>query len=303
MSELTVLRNSQPASQNGALVYIASLNTPSGQRTMYQALNRIADLAIPGSNIDNFPWSLLRYSEVAAIRAKLSAMFKPATVNKMLSALRSTIKSCWRLGQITSDEYMRTVDIGNVRGSTLPSGRQLSIGEIKAIMDVCSPRDAAIIAVLYGGGLRVGELVSLQFSDWDGEVLKVTGKGNKERTAHLRNGGSRAIEAWLDTRGTQDGYLFLSQTKSGIIKHGGMLSTQAVAFMLLRRGKEAGIDKFSPHDLRRTFVSHLLNAGASLNVVAGMAGHANVNTTSRYDMRGEEVKAKASELLHVPYDR
>ena len=73
--------------------------------------------------------------------------------------------------------------------------------------------------------------------------------------------------------------------------------------MLQKRGKEAALKPFSPHDLRRTFVSDLLEAGADIATVAKMAGHANVQTTARYDRRPEQAKRKAGRLLHVPYQR
>jgi len=79
------------------------------------------------------------------------------------------------------------------------------------------------------------------------------------------------------------------------------MTDQAVLWILCKRAAQARVTRFSPHDLRRTFISTLLDAGADLATVQRLAGHATIQTTARDDRRGEVAKRKAVELLHVPY--
>jgi site-specific recombinase XerD len=310
----------RPASLNPALVYLAGLNTSTGRSTMRQALETTASLASGGRcTVETMPWHALRFQHTQAIRARLAEMHKPATVNKMLSALRGTLKAAWKLGQMSAEDYQRAVDIKSIRGETLPAGRELTPGEIAAILDTCAQdpgpagvRDAAIFSLLYAGGLRRSEVVALDLMSYDPDTgqLKVHGKGRKERIVWINNGAKDALSDWLTIR-PQDpehdseggGPLFFPILKSGRIVAGDRLTEQAIYNMLKKRAKEAGVKDFSPHDLRRTFVSDLLDAGADIATVQKMAGHANVTTTARYDRRPEEAKRKAAGLLHVPYRR
>ncbi len=128
--------------------------------------------------------------------------------------------------------------------------------------------------------------------------------------AYAPAGCRAALEAWLPVRATETGPLFVPIGKGGKDKDGNgksgrlaerKMTDQAVLYILRKRGQQAGLAAFSPHDLRRTFIGDLLEAGADIATVQQMAGHANVQTTARYDRRGERVKKKAAELLHVPF--
>lgn len=196
-----------------------------------------------------------------------------------------------------------------MRGTTLPRGRALKPGELRALFQVCAAdrmpagvRDAALLAVLYGGGLRRSEVVALEVADYDADADSLTvraGKGNKARLCYTAEGSQPKLLAWLALRGAAAGPLFCPIRKDGTLVVRGM-SADAVRKLLRKRAKEAGVAAFSPHDLRRTMISDLLDAGADLSTVQQLAGHAQVQTTARYDRRGETAKRKAAKLLHVP---
>jgi site-specific recombinase XerD len=316
---------------NPAAVYLASLR-PSGRRTMLQKLNEIAEIVSPpiSASASNevernnragagtgkhtaftLPWHQLRYQHTAAIRAVLQERYKPATANTALSALRQVLKTAWRLGQMSAEEYQRAADQPVVKGQSLLRGRALAGGELAALINACyqddSPigfRDAALVAVLYAGGLRRSEIAKLDLENFDEETGALTilgGKGGKDRICYMGT-GSDALSDWLKIRGKAPGPLFYPIRRGGHIeKH--RMTEQSVLYILQKRGKEAGVKAFSPHDIRRTFISDLLDAGADIATVQKLAGHAGVQTTARYDRRGEVTKKQAAGKLHLPYNR
>ncbi len=307
---LTTSKTVARIDQNAAAIYLTSLNSESGRRTMRQVLNVCAGLLSDNADALSFDWSLLRFQHVAAIRSKLTEVYKPATVNKTLAALRGVLRSAWQSGQMSAEDFQKAASVKGVKGETLPAGRELTQGEITALMSDCEhdttnagARDAAIIGLMYSCGLRREEVVTLDLSDYDNESgrLVVRGKGNKERIAWLTGGAARAVSDWLTVRGDDPGALFVAVNKSGRITSYKHMTPKTIYSMLAKRASEAGVKSFSPHDMRRTFVSDLLDAGADITTVSKMAGHANVTTTARYDRRPEEAKRKAASLLHVPY--
>ena len=309
MTNLTNLTPERP-DQNAAAVYLASL-APGSRRTMQGALAQIAEMIAGTRDPFALDWSALRFQHTAAIRTALAARMSAANANKHLAALRGALKSAWRLQQMTAEDYQRARDIAAIKGERLPRGRALTGGEIAGLLNACAhdpsaagARDAALISIMRVCGLRRAELAGLELADYDAATgaLKVMGKGNKERSAPITQGAADALQDWLDVRGTHPGALFHPITKGGSIERRHM-TAQAIYDVLAKRAQEAGITNLSPHDFRRTFVSDLLDAGADIATVQRLAGHANVQTTSRYDRRGEAAKRKAVDMLHVPYSR
>lgn len=292
-----------------ANVYLARL-APTGRRVQAAALARIADLVSGGeADAQTLPWGQLRYAHSHAVRAHLGETYAPATANRMLAALRGVLREAWRLGQMTSEEYTRAVDLPAVRGERLPAGRAVSAGELAALFASCgsSPggvRDAALIAVLYGTGVRRSEAVALDLADVDlaaGSVTVRHGKGGKARITYLPAGAVAAVTAWLELRGAETGPLFWPVRRGGHLQHGRRMSGQAIREILHRRAATANVAALGPHDCRRSAAGDMLEAGADISIVARILGHSSITTTAGYDRRPEAAKARAAGLLHVPY--
>ena len=324
---LITLPEQPPTESNPASCYLAGLQSKASRRAMKTHLDTIAALALHGRSVlseiterrygsrnpyrdlcFDFPWHQLRREHTVAIKAHLAEHFSPAGANVRLSALKGVLRECWRLNLIPAEDYNRAVDLKGVKGTRLLKGRALSQGEIRALFLVCGAdkgpigrRDAAILAVLYGTGLRRSEAVTLDVSDVDPETgtLTVRGKGNKDRECPLPAGTRIALDTWIQIRGDADGSLFTVVRKGGHVESG-RLTSHSIHDILRKRAQEAGITDCSPHDLRRSFISDLLDAGADVLMVQELAGHAQPTTTKKYDRRPAAARRKAVELLHVP---
>lgn len=309
-AEIESFRAGYAADRNPALVYLASL-APSSRRPIGQSLGVIASI-LGAEDYTTVAWGALRYQHAQAIRTQLAERYGASTANRHLSALRGVLKEAWRLGYMLAEDYQRAIDLKPIRGQKVKqaeSGRHLASGELKGLVDACNDgtkaglRDAAIIAVGYGCGLRRSEIAKLDLADYEAEQgsLRIrAGKGNKDRVAYLPGGAAAALNAWLDVRGRETGALFYSIRKGDHVEAKG-LTDQAIYNILASRAEGAGVKAFTPHDLRRTFAGDLLDAGEDISTVQKMMGHSNANTTAGYDRRDSRAKKKAASRLHVPY--
>ncbi len=203
------------------------------------------------------------------------------------------------------DQYHRAIDIRRVPEENGVAGRALDTDELRSLFTVCdadpSPaglRDAALIAVLYCTGMRRNEVVVLRTEDYDPKqaAFKIRGKGNKTRLAFLTDDARKRLSSWLNLRGQSTGPLFVSVDKAGTLGTES-LRGQSIRYILQSRAAEAAITPFSPHSMRRTMATHLLDRGADLAIVQKMLGHRHLSTTALYDKRGEAAKRRAVQGL------
>jgi integrase/recombinase XerC len=162
----------------------------------------------------------------------------------------------------------------------------LEEGEVEALLDmpgdgVPAVRGRAILEMLYGTGLRCAELVGLDLGevDFEGRMVRVLGKGGKERIVPFGGRARDALRSWLPVRERLfrgDEALFLNQK-------GGRLTDRSVRNLLARRLKQVAFArKVSPHTLRHSFATHLLERGADLRSIQELLGHTSLSTTQRY---------------------
>lgn len=292
-------------------VYLARLGSGS-RRGMHEALGTIATFLSGGTVGPNETnWASIRYNDTYAVRGWLVNKYSPNTAKRMLAALRGVLKECWRLGMMPYEEFAKASDIAPVHGESEPSGRALSVEELGKLFDAChtdaSPagiRDGAILGMLYGLGLRRSELVALDLADYNPEqgIVAVHGKGNKPRLGYTLEVVKILIEAWLHLRGDWPGPMFCPINKGGIISQG-RFTPQGLALVVKKRAAGAQVDTLSCHDLRRSFITHLLSSGADISTVQRLAGHRQVTTTVLYDRRGEDAKLKTAQLLTMPINK
>ncbi|MDQ1610316.1 MAG: integrase/recombinase XerD [Pyrinomonadaceae bacterium] len=293
---------------NPAACYLAVLQ-PSGRRSTAARLDRVARFF--KATLGTLRWHELRFEHVVAVRAYLqSQKLSPSTVNMTLSALRGVARAAKGLGQISVEHYDAIREVKGVRGSVLPAGRALARTEISVLLDACAAdetpagaRDACLVGLL-ASGLRRAEATALTVADVGIErgSLRVRGKGQKERLVPLDAGVERAIEGWLAVRGLRAGALLCPVRKDGhvTVRH---LSGTSVYLALRRRARQAGLAHLSPHDLRRTLVSNMLDRGANIETVRDLCGHTDVSTTARYKRGGEHAKKMVIGMLNLPWPR
>jgi integrase/recombinase XerD len=218
----------------------------------------------------------------------------PSSIARALVSIRSLHRFLSTEG-VTASDPAADVEVPKV-----PQGlpKALTEAEVEALIaavggdDAAARRDRAMLEVLYGSGLRISELVGLSLADadLDGDLLRVHGKGGKERVVPVGRMAHRALVDWLAAggrpsmeperwarRGDAEA-LFLNQ-------RGGRLSRQGAWAIIRAHGERAGLgDRLTPHVLRHSCATHMLDHGADIRTVQELLGHASISTTQIYTL-------------------
>ena len=214
--------------------------------------------------------------------------YTKSTTARKLATLRSFYKFLIRRGLVAVNPLLtiRTPKQEKRLPKCLDLEQVQKLLEAPGDGDILAARDKAMLEVLYSSGIRVSELVELDISDMDLQegILRVRGKGRKDRLTPIGSQAIKAVQRYFELRAidtkSQQGH---HTTRVFLNKHGETLSTRSVRRKLDKYLVEAGLDPgISPHTLRHSFATHLLNNGADLRSVQELLGHQSLSTTQIY---------------------
>jgi site-specific recombinase XerD len=279
---------------------------------MYSFIKNGLALIHQNAAMESYDWKKLDRHFIIDLRKVLSKQKKsPNTINGYLSAFRGVARQAWKEKWIDVETYQLIIDEKMVKGSRVDKGRSLSVDELNDLINYCMKqenpiylRDAVAISLMYGAGLRRHELAKCMISDINivEQEVNITGKGNKQRNNPLPSRVVEIIQCWLDKRIQFNAeidcpFLLLRFRKNGRPVNEG-ITDKAVYNIVVKLYKEAGLSHFSPHDLRRTFATHLLENGIDIFTVQDLMDHADISTTKGYDKRKDKVKKNAVKSLN-----
>ncbi len=291
-------------------LHLMSLRSKRSRNTVSSQLNQIVRI-FGGSTHDKFNWMTLKPVDIDLIIETLLTVkkLKPRTINAYLAGIRGVFKAAYMNNLVNGETYQRIQKIKNLSASTIPKGRRpIAKDAVKALVDYCLSledtigfRDATIISLLAGCGLRRDELVNIKLKDYDKIERRfvVTGKGNKQRNVDIPKNTSNRLNEWIRTyRGIEPGYIFCRIDKWGKmhISDKNPMSGNAIYDLLKKRTSELSLDHLRPHGLRRFCGTNMLKNGSDLVVVRDVLGHNSINTTQIYIENDETELRKAVEV-------
>lgn len=293
--------------RNPLTLYLTRL-APSSQLTMRYVLQDAADrLGFEDINLDDIDWHLLQPEHVIALVAALREDgYAPNTSSLYVNAVRGVMNEAWRLNLISQEHLLRMRTVKAAPGIRLSQGRNLRRSLIREMMEVCAAdprpqglRDAAVIGILYGSGMRKSESVNLDLAqiNFEERSLRVIGKGNKELIKYAPDWAFTKLQAWLAFRreqlkeGEQDDSFLFNRIRRGSHITRERITKHAIYYIARQRGEQVGV-KIMPHDFRRSFITRVIEEH-DLSIAQKLAHHTNIQTTASYDVRDDNERRRA----------
>jgi integrase/recombinase XerC len=225
-----------------------------------------------------------------------SRALEPSSIERRLAALRSWLRFLVRRGVLAANPArdVRSPRVPRKLAGFLPIDEAMALVDARAIGGARRERDLAIVELLWASGVRVSELAGLDLDDIDRprSTLRVLGKGGHERVVPFGRSAARALDAYVARRGPAVGPLFLNA-------RGRRLTARSMHAIVRRAARAAGLTRrVSPHTLRHTFATHLLDAGADLRMIQELLGHRRLSTTQRYTHVGADQLMRVYDAAH-----
>ena len=282
--------------RNPLTLYLTRL-APSSQLTMRYVLQDAADrLGFEDINLEEIDWHLLQPEQVIALVAALREDgYAPNTSSLYVNAVRGVMNEAWRMSLISQEHLLKIRTVKAAPGTRLSQGRNLRRTLIREMMDVCAAdprpqglRDAAVISILYGSGMRKSESVNLDLAqiNFGERSLRVIGKGNKELIKYAPGWAFAKLQAWLEFRREQ-----LNRIRRGSHITRERITKHAIYYIARQRGQQVGVT-IMPHDFRRSFITRVIEEH-DLSIAQKLAHHTNIQTTASYDMRDDNERRRA----------
>lgn len=292
--------------QSPLRLYLARL-APSSRLTMTYVLQDAADrLGLADTDINDVPWHCLEPGHLTALVATLRADdYAPNTTSLYVNAIRGVMNEAWRQNLISHEQLLKIRSVKPVSGSRLVKGKNIRRTLIRELMEVCAAdprpqgrRDAAIIAILYGSGMRKTESVNLDLAhiDFAERSLRVLGKGNKQLIKYAPAWAFDTLNQWLQLRrstlppGQDDDAFLFNRIRRGNHITRDRITKHAIYFIAKQRGRQIGVE-IMPHDFRRSFITRVIEE-FDLSIAQKLAHHTNISTTAAYDMRGDNERRR-----------
>lgn len=291
-------------------LYLSRL-APNSRRSIESQMRSIGRLMDWPDAVIDIRLSSVDYQQAMQIRALLiHEQWSARSINRAMTAIKNIVKVAALMGKADMQQVAHISSIANMKHGA-HQGNPLTVKQVNELFErLAKPKGAyglrtlAIFALFLGTGLRRSELAALSMADYDrlnSTITVVAGKGNKSRVLFLPNWVEQHISAWLKLRSRQEGWLICKCYISGKLDVTQPVSSDTLYRLVKDKLIDIGISGASPHDLRRTFITRLLEQSVDINTVRQMAGHADISTTTIYDKRGDAfMREAASALNYVP---